>query len=1064
MNGVRLRVPRLLLASWVIVGTSVAALVLTGEVAGADAPTGTSITATVTQTSTNTGRQVVTLEGTWRFTGERCASGGSTGRGEPSSRTGVGWSVNWWGIGTSSTGPSPFFDLYTATLVTTANSNGRGATKFTGTISEVENDLRIGSTSTFFYEGPNLDGYTTNKNAATCTDTGDSSTGPWKAEATYPSATKIPASVCVNFYDLHEFSSGTFTLTHNTDSTVQRDGGRNFDRAEDCFVVKATPTLDTTAGTGVMFGSSIADTANLSGGSTPSGTLTFTLYKTTCTTKVAAFTTHGVAVSGDGTYRSPSYDPTSIGTYLWAVSYSGNATNNAVTSLCGASHEEVTVAAVTAPVTTTPSVTGTVTLGSSSNKVHDTVSVAGKAGASAPTGTVTLFECFSPGSTAAATCGPTGATSTEQKTLAPQTSGGPVPHSTAETTTFTLDAAGEYCFGAVFTPSAGTTNYTSSHDNTASTTAVVTGECLTVAAVTAPVTPASAPPPPPPTPPTPPPPTPPTPPPPTPPTPPPPTPPTPQPTPPPPTPPPSPTPPVVPALSSVAAPSSGVAGLEGRFGDTLTVTGGNGRATGTVTFALYTADCRTVELGPSSSVELAGTGSAPTAGYVTTWVPPAPGTYYWKVTYSGDAAYKAAIDDAGCNVRAESVVIGAPPPPTKKSLPVTNPDFIVAMSDAPGDGLPVPAGATTSYTISVRNAGTASGYTVVSDALPSDLTLTAPEPHCAGATAADRCRVSVEGNAVVLNAYLPVGHAVDMVVAAVVSPADRRSVVNTAVVVSGLCTTCRATTVNAVIALGAHERSTPPDGPTVPPGTRVGYDVVLSDGGSGPASAVRVADVFPLGTGYVPGSGSCAGDGGCSVSGNGSSVTWTGVTVPPHGTVTLRFALTVSAIDRSGERISDVAVFTNEGTPGCTSPTCRTNTVTVAVGAVPALHLSRSLISPGQMTIATGVGCPAGAAVRLEVDGKVVGLTRADPSGSFTMSISPPNQLPGEETVTATCGSVRMHSTLSIVDNAKASSPAGSAGVFAVFVLLGGFLVKGQFPNAAAARRRRKKRPKGSGK
>jgi hypothetical protein len=54
-----------------------------------------------------------------------------------------------------------------------------------------------------------------------------------------------------------------------------------------------------------------------------------------------------------------------------------------------------------------------------------------------------------------------------------------------------------------------------------------------------------------------------------------------------------------------------------------------------------------------------------------------------------------------------------------------------------------------------------------------------------------------------------------------------------------------------------------------------------------------------------------------------------------------------------------------------------------------------------------------------------------------------------------------MHTTLSIVDTARASSPEGSAGVFGVFVLFGGLLVKGQYPGGAA-RRRRKKGAKGA--
>src|SRR5581483_10266414 len=98
---------------------------------------------------------------------------------------------------------------------------------------------------------------------------------------------------------------------------------------------KTTPTLTTTASGPVTVGTSIHDTAHLSGGSNPTGAITFDLYDSTCTTKlttVAATT----SVNGNGDYVSAGYTPSAAGTYKWAAHYSGDANNNGVDVACGA--------------------------------------------------------------------------------------------------------------------------------------------------------------------------------------------------------------------------------------------------------------------------------------------------------------------------------------------------------------------------------------------------------------------------------------------------------------------------------------------------------------------------------------------------------------------------------------------------------------------------------------------------------------------------------------------------------------------------------------------------------
>jgi len=70
------------------------------------------------------------------------------------------------------------------------------------------------------------------------------------------------------------------------------------------FVVQATPTLSTIPGGTIVVGSGapLTDSATLSGGYSPSCTITFTLYGPDGTTVVD---TETVTVNGNGTYSTP---------------------------------------------------------------------------------------------------------------------------------------------------------------------------------------------------------------------------------------------------------------------------------------------------------------------------------------------------------------------------------------------------------------------------------------------------------------------------------------------------------------------------------------------------------------------------------------------------------------------------------------------------------------------------------------------------------------------------------------------------------------------------------------
>ena len=156
--------------------------------------------------------------------------------------------------------------------------------------------------------------------------------------------------------------------------------------AEPVVITQATPTIATTPSAGGPVGTSITDTATVSGGHTPTGDVTFHLYApgdTTCTTSVFSSTnalTAGSATSGP-------FSSAAVGTYHWTATYNGDTNNTAVSSPCTA--EPVVITQATPTIATTPSTGGPV-----GTSITDTATVSG---GHSPTGTVT-FHLFAPAS------------------------------------------------------------------------------------------------------------------------------------------------------------------------------------------------------------------------------------------------------------------------------------------------------------------------------------------------------------------------------------------------------------------------------------------------------------------------------------------------------------------------------------------------------------------------------------------------------------------------------------------------------------------------------------------
>jgi Ca2+-binding RTX toxin-like protein len=159
--------------------------------------------------------------------------------------------------------------------------------------------------------------------------------------------------------------------------------------AEPHTVTKVGPTLTTAAGGSIVIGTGdkLSDSAVLSGGLNPTGTISFTL----ASPGNSSVYTNVVTVNGNGTYDTSAgsnpggHLPTVAGTYTWQATYSGDANNATATD--DGQDESQTVAG--APTTTTitsdtpdPTVVGQAVL----------VSYSVVSGAGTPTGNVTVTD------------------------------------------------------------------------------------------------------------------------------------------------------------------------------------------------------------------------------------------------------------------------------------------------------------------------------------------------------------------------------------------------------------------------------------------------------------------------------------------------------------------------------------------------------------------------------------------------------------------------------------------------------------------------------------------------
>jgi hypothetical protein len=152
-------------------------------------------------------------------------------------------------------------------------------------------------------------------------------------------------------------SAGSFkwVATYSGDGNNISVSNSCSDPNEVSTVGKAGPALTTNA-VSALVGQPIHDVAHLTGGSNPTGTITWNVYAssdTTCATPLNPQPSAlKVTVSGATDYTSPDFTPSAAGSYQWVATYSGDANNTGAATTCGDPNEVSTVTNNAAPAIT----------------------------------------------------------------------------------------------------------------------------------------------------------------------------------------------------------------------------------------------------------------------------------------------------------------------------------------------------------------------------------------------------------------------------------------------------------------------------------------------------------------------------------------------------------------------------------------------------------------------------------------------------------------------------------------------------------------------------------------
>jgi HYDIN/CFA65/VesB-like, Ig-like domain len=205
------------------------------------------------------------------------------------------------------------------------------------------------TTSAGTYDYGTLNAGQTASSTFTLTNFGGTASGTLTIVLSGPAAFNKTTDTCTA-RSLGPNKSCSVTVTYSPTAPHQSESGTltaNGEHATASLTLygaagKASPAIATHASPPAgLVGTKLMDTATLSGGSSPTGTITFTLSPFSCI-GAPPVDTETVTVNGSGTYTTPvGYTPTQAHTYYWTASYSGDTNNNPAATPCGA--EPVTI-------------------------------------------------------------------------------------------------------------------------------------------------------------------------------------------------------------------------------------------------------------------------------------------------------------------------------------------------------------------------------------------------------------------------------------------------------------------------------------------------------------------------------------------------------------------------------------------------------------------------------------------------------------------------------------------------------------------------------------------------
>ncbi|MBK8664827.1 MAG: IPTL-CTERM sorting domain-containing protein [Burkholderiales bacterium] len=329
----------------------------------------------------------------------------------------------------------------------------------------------------------------------------------------------------------------------------------------------------------------------------------------------------------------------------------------------------------------------------------------------------------------------------------------------------------------------------------------------------------------------------------------------------------------------------------------------------------------------------------------------------------------------------------------------------------------VVAGGTTTYQVVVSNAGpNAANNVAVTDTAGTGLSITSVA--CASTTGGAACTAS---NAAPLGTVnLPSGASATFTVSATVAPGATGSVTNTVTATVDPATTDdpnpsnnTARDTDTVTTQGTVSISKTVDKAIYAnTGDTLGYTIKVSNAGPSTLTGVSMADVLPTGT-TLSGTPSCTPAGNASC-GTRSGTTYSGITLPPGGSLTITISAAVPN-GTTGTLTNTATVSRPAGGMTCNPSSCAAS-VSSAPAGVPFLQLVKTASAT---TFA--VGTPASYTLT------VTNLGTAATSGSITVTDTVPAGLGISNLPTGSAGCTASGQTVTCTTAAALAASTGTA-------------------------------------